>query len=425
MPNGMTLTQAAFDSSYGAAGATIGVGKMSPEASDQFIDYLWRLTSLWDGARLIKMGAPQRRINKIGMGTRILRPGSSGVAQTTFARASTSELLLNVQEMIATIKVNDDELEDNIEGGDLTAHVMQLVAKQVANELEYAALMGQKTGLVGSPMLIDHQVDGWLYQTVQNGHVIDGATLGDGAAGANTRFYTKAKLSKASKAIPSKYKTQQIDFRHFVSPNYYTDFTDSLANRATPFGDVAFGSQGYEKNLPEGNRSRLGYAGYPLHTVPLIPESRFYDKQSSQYSDVVASGGAAGTNSVVVTTATTGLAVGDAILVGNPALPMAETAIVTAINAGTKTVTFTVQNSPDGNLFYNHAGDAIKNGTADGTFTLTTYIQNFVVGILRDVRIEPTRWGPERATYFTTTLRCDVQLENPDACSVVKNQSIA
>ena len=52
-------------------------GKLNPEQTDRFIRTLIDQPTLLNAVRTVAMGAPQMKINKIGFGTRILRPAVS------------------------------------------------------------------------------------------------------------------------------------------------------------------------------------------------------------------------------------------------------------------------------------------------------------------------------------------------------------
>ena len=55
-------------------------GLLSPEQSDTFIQTLIDSPTLINRARVVTMNAPQKKVNKIGFGSRILRPAVSATA---------------------------------------------------------------------------------------------------------------------------------------------------------------------------------------------------------------------------------------------------------------------------------------------------------------------------------------------------------
>ena len=76
-------------------------GYLNPEQSDTFIRKLTVPTSMMGMARVVPMSAPERKINKIGIGRRILRPTpGSGIALPSHDRVSpyTEQVLLTTKE---------------------------------------------------------------------------------------------------------------------------------------------------------------------------------------------------------------------------------------------------------------------------------------------------------------------------------------
>lgn len=431
--NADAIVQAIFDSNYGtSSNATAQVGKLNPEQADRFIDYIFDQTILTKVCRVFRMNAPERRVPKIGIGSKPLKPAVRGTDPGVTILADPTEVTLNTNEMIAEAFILDDELEDNVEGQDWRDHFMQILGRQIGNQLEYAYLMAYSTA--GSPTAVDilQLMNGWWYNCTQNGgHVQDATTYLD-PSNNNTavRTITTSKFGRVIKNIPIKYRTQAYDLRFLISPNTYQDFTQLVGNRATPFGDVAYQSAGYDKaNLPQNFQSILGWGGVPMYSVPLLPENLFV--QASSPVNTTLNGAVVAGATTAVLANSTGIAVGAAVKIDTGA--KAETVIVTANNTGTNTITFTVPansfQTSSGNssgLLYGHSsGVAAVSGTADGSFILATHFQNLIVGIQRDIRVEFWRDIRARGWYVVVTLRADCTVENPDAMSIMTNTAIA
>jgi len=60
----------------------------------------------------------------------------------------------------------------------------------------------------------------------------------------------------------------------------------------------------------------------------------------------------------------------------------------------------------------------------DGTIVMLTDLRNLIVGIQRDVRIEPYRQPRKRATDFVLTMRAAVQIENTDAIAIYDHAAV-
>jgi hypothetical protein len=57
-----------------------GGGLLNPEQTDSFIQTLMDSPTILNAARMVTMNAPQKKINKIGFGSRMLRAATSATA---------------------------------------------------------------------------------------------------------------------------------------------------------------------------------------------------------------------------------------------------------------------------------------------------------------------------------------------------------
>lgn len=210
-------------------------GLLQPEQSKQFIDMILDEPTMLPQARVIRMGASEVWINRIGFGSRILRAArQSGSAQddgdnARYMRAAdrskitTSQIQLNDSEVIAEVRIPYEALEDNIEGESLEAHIMRLIAAQVALDLEEWALWADKT----SPDAFMALQDGWMIRSTA--HVAD--NLG---AGINPDLIANALL-----ALPQKYLKYLPRMRGFISVANTIRYRQKVSQRQTGYGDSA------------------------------------------------------------------------------------------------------------------------------------------------------------------------------------------
>lgn len=224
-------------------------GLLSPEQTDKFIRVLIDSPTLLNQARVVTMNAPQRKINKIGFGSRIMHAATSATALSSGDRSKPdlSKIELNTKEIIAEINIPYDVLEDNIEGGNIGVAlqsgagglhdtIVQLIGERAALDLEELCLLGDTNS--GDAYLA--LVDGYLKRATA--HVVNagGATI------------NKNLLKSGVKAMPDKYLRNRTALTHFVSVDNETEFRDTYASRQTALGDAqlqgtsplfAFGSQ--------------------------------------------------------------------------------------------------------------------------------------------------------------------------------------
>ena len=250
-------------------------GVLSPEQGASFIRKLIKQPTLIRVCRVVEMLAPQRKINKIGFGTRILRaaasgqalggPSSSGLGGR--AKPTTSHIQLNTREVIAQVNIPYDVMEDNIERattadnglpntgpGGLRQTIIDLIAERAALDMEELALTGD-TSYVSADA--DDQAymslfDGWNKIASTGGNVYD-------AAGASI---AKSIFKQGLKTMPSQYQRNKAALNHFVSVNNETEYRDTLADRGTALGD----------QMTQGTSSAYAF-GSPVTPVALMPET--------------------------------------------------------------------------------------------------------------------------------------------------------
>ena len=259
------------------ADLTANGGVLLPEQSNRFLRKLVDTPTLLRQARVIAMSAPQRRINKIGFGSRIMRAANQGtyvggVAQDDRALAAadrsapvTEQIQLVTKEIMAEIRLPYEVLEDNIEKGNinfggatqvsggapnggLVNTVLDLIAERAAIDLEELALLGD-TGSGDAYLAL---VDGWL-QRSESGHNVN---FGNASI-------TRNLFKLGMQALPSKYQRQLGSLRHFVSHNQNIEYGDTLAGRETALGDAKHQA---------GAQPNYG-AGVRVEAAALMPET--------------------------------------------------------------------------------------------------------------------------------------------------------
>lgn len=210
-------------------------GLLLPEQANQFIDLVMEQPTLLPQARVIRMGAPEMSINRLGFGSRILRAarttGSANdagdndryVRKADRAAPVTSKMTLNSSEVIAEVRIPYEALEDNIEGVSLEAHIMRLIAQQAALDLEEFALWADTAS--SDPFLALQ--NGWMKRS--NAHIADNLN-----AGVNPDLFASALL-----ALPQKYLRYLPQMRGYVSVANTIRYRQKVSQRLTGYGDSA------------------------------------------------------------------------------------------------------------------------------------------------------------------------------------------
>lgn len=236
-------------------------GRLQPEDSAVFLRKLIKEPTILRQARVVEMLSPERKINKIGFGSRILRAAQSGVALTPAqrAKATTEVIKLNTTEVIAQVNLPYDVLEDNIERatvadnaapnargpGGLKETLLALIAERAALDLEELCLLGDTAYTSADP---DDQAymtlfDGWLKRSA-SGHILN----------FNNAAVDKAVFRDMKKALPKQYLRVLSQMGYFGSIDMETMWRDSLANRGTALGDATL----------------TGSAAVPAYGIPVM-----------------------------------------------------------------------------------------------------------------------------------------------------------
>lgn len=235
-------------------------GLLPIKQTDSFIRTLMDSPTLLNAARVVTMNAPQKKINKICFGSRILRPAVSATALSSSDRVKpdTGNVLLTTKEVIAEVHIPYDVFEDNIEGGNISAPmgspagglhdtVIQLVGQRAALDMEELALLGDTSSADAYLAL----TDGFLKLATPHTVNAGGATL------------TKDVFKQAVKAMPDKYLRVRSDLEFFASVDNETEYRDVVANRVTGLGDSALTSA-----------NALAVFGSSLNGVALMPNTK-------------------------------------------------------------------------------------------------------------------------------------------------------
>lgn len=236
----------------------VTAGLVNPEQANRFFRRLINEPTMLRDIRSVEMDAPTRNINRLQFNKRILRAGTSAVALDTAAAASsapfdpvaeatsrgkpeTSQVVLNTTEVIAEVDLPYDVIEDNVElgnigemrdvggapaGGGFIDTVLELMAERAALDLEELLLLGD-VDLGAADTYLDLQ-DGVLEIVRDGGNINDEV----GALVSKTTF------KNGKKTMPDQYLRNINSMRHYISHDQETEYRDTVADRATGYGDA-------------------------------------------------------------------------------------------------------------------------------------------------------------------------------------------
>jgi len=221
MSNKQIIEKAAMTLSDLASG-----GLMNPMQFNTFLRMVLDQPTVLRQARTVQMTSDAMKVEKIGFGQRILRPGTEATALQDNQRAvpTTDKVELNAKEVIAEVNISYDTLENNIEGQNLQNTIMQMIAERAALDLEELALQGDTSNSSDSYLKL---IDGLLKQATSHVYDHKGADV------------AKELFKETLKKVPQKYIRDPLAWRYFVSHNAAIEWKDSIANRQTALGDAA------------------------------------------------------------------------------------------------------------------------------------------------------------------------------------------
>lgn len=223
-------------------------GLLNPAQADAFITYMFELTTLTK-LRLVRMTTPKQDIDKLGVGTRLLRKATEMTTVTDSMTFTLGKVQLITQKLVLPWDISRDTYKQNIERSDVADTVQRLMAIQAGNDVEDLAINGDTTS--GNALLSAN--DGWLriLKTSASTHQVMASGSG----------IVKSLFSRMIKAMPTKFKTRRSELRFYAPPNIVQDYVDTLTDRETQLGDQL---------IQEGARA-LAY-GIPVVEVALMPQ---------------------------------------------------------------------------------------------------------------------------------------------------------
>lgn len=376
---------------------TSGFG-LSQEEADRFLDFVIDESSLKGKVRIERMNTREKLINVLSLAGKVMKPGVEATDPGETVGISTRQIKLQAKETIAIVRISDDAMEDNVEGDAFADHLLGLIARAAANELEDAWLYG-RTGSVSTATEITQLFKGWIPQVEDAGNIVDAA-----GAGFSDRFMEKLKLSAAIKAMPTKFRRKKSRLRFGMPADLDQDWSDAVVNvRETALGDASL-------ELDRANR----YNGVAFDPTGLYRTDR----------PVLVVGGGSSTLSNNEAVADTVLELGDTTnfasndkAVIDKGTGLEEVVSIASVGGGALTI------SP-GLQFAHSAGATVEEATDDGADVLLTEYSNLILGLQRDVRLEPDRLPRLRSTDWVLTMRTDTAIAEAQAAVLLKNLKV-
>lgn len=218
-------------------------GLLSEEQSSSFTRTMIDQPTLLNSVREVVMTSPKQEVNKIEIGSRMLKAASQTLGSRSLSEAdrtapTTSKVTLDTKEVIAEIALPYEVLEDNIERGGLQNTILDLIAERAALDLEELLINGD-TASADSFLALQ---DGILKLSTSN--IVNAANTGINAQ----------LISNLTKAMPTKFRRNKNLMRLFVSHDIEQDYRQRLSTRGTDLGDAVL----------------TGSASVPVFGIPMV-----------------------------------------------------------------------------------------------------------------------------------------------------------
>jgi len=371
-------------------------GKLNDAQSDRFIDFVIDETVLKDNARIVRFRNENLDIDKIGVGKRAAVPKKEGVDPQVRRGITTSKVTLTPKELMVPFEIGDNFRELNIEGDNVEETIIRLMATQLANDLEDLYINGNTLGpAVPQEDIIENGSTDEVLDTYLQ--LVDGwSVLGDGAniVDAQGQNLGLSIFSKAIRAMPTKFRRNRSALRWYMSPDLYQLYLEKLATRATSLGDAAAGG---------GTHSPFGIPAIP---VPLWE----FEPLTVEHVQLN------GTTVVPLKNGpVTDVVVHPEDLGKTPTVAFVEGAgndYLLDATAGT------VARLAGGNI---GNGDIVKVTYRSNPQLMLTHMNNMIVGIGREIRIEKDRDIYKGMNQYAITAKVDVEYEELSAIVKVRN----
>lgn len=207
---------------------TLSNGLLNPEQSKRFIQQTFDATPLGGLIRHEMRRAKTGEIDKIGIGSRILRKKTENTDDNYRASVQTSAVEYSTTAVRLPWEITEETLRENIEGQGFEATVANLMSRQLGVDLEDLYLNGDEATESGDPDYDFLKInDGWIKQIKDSGHVIDAAT----ESGMSLDIFYKALAS-----LPNKYNNGKL--RWLMSPHRAQEWELFLLNKVVNAGGV-------------------------------------------------------------------------------------------------------------------------------------------------------------------------------------------
>lgn len=222
-------------------------GYLNAMQSERFLRGIIDQPTIIKACRTETIIGEQKKLEKIGFGSRIMRPGVEHTALTAdqYAKPDFGKVEIYTKETIAETRISYDTLEANIERGNLRNTIISLLQERIALDLEELIVRGDTDST--DPYL--KILDGVLKKC--NKWIID--VTGEECP-------TLGQWTRLIRAVPQKYLRVPSQWRIYTNRLVDLAWKNRIAARNTVAGDRFL--------LENANSTALGFVIEPITMMP-------------------------------------------------------------------------------------------------------------------------------------------------------------
>lgn len=228
-------------------------GRLNPEQAKKFISYMTDNTEFLKDVRIEQMAAPEKQLDFLLIGSRLIRAATEGLGPSELAGATTLRKELRSTKVRLAADITTEFEEDNIEGVSGRDRIARELAQQFGNDLADLMLNGDTATASTNPDA--------SFLTIGDG-IIKQAKTSTATHKYNlaSTDYKGVVFPGMLALMPNKFKNARKDMRIYCSTSVSDAYILSVTNRETAVGDNV---------LINGNFNKfLGIQIFPVEYMP-------------------------------------------------------------------------------------------------------------------------------------------------------------
>lgn len=229
---------------------------LNPEQAGRFLREVTDDQVILREASVMTMKSHTKNLDRVTMDGRVLHSGYDAEGLTREltddekVKIKTWQNQLVAQKLKTQAEIEDDELEDNLEGKAFINTLLDLISEQIGSDMEVWAIGADKDNIGFADDDLLSTTTGWIHRSAYKLYDIDVADVG-----------VEALFDAMIAAMPKKFLKNRTKMRFYVPYEYEKLWRDELKSRGTSLGDTV--TTGYQQ---------LAYENIPVVHVPSMDD---------------------------------------------------------------------------------------------------------------------------------------------------------